>query len=296
MKRFLISPTQVLAQVLALVLALFSSSVFAQQLPTTQVWLAKIDGGNVTNLRLISPTDGYNNQPMFSPDGGTVFFTAEQDGGQTDVASYLIADQKLSIVSSTPESEYSPTPIPGRDAVSVIRVEPPEQRQRLWAISTIDGTSELLMPNVEPVGYHAWLDGKTTAVFILGDSFTLQLATIGDQPSRLLADNIGRTIRKHPKSGQALYVDKNSEPWAITTIDVNSGEQTRVMWLFPGIEDFEVDSDGRFWMGSGSKLYRSDEHSTRWELTADFRASGMSIITRLASSPDGSMLAIVASP
>ena len=50
------------------------------------------------------------------------------------------------------------------------------------------------MPNVEPVGYHTWIDPKTTAVFILGESFSLHLAKVGDDPSLFLADNIGRAL------------------------------------------------------------------------------------------------------
>jgi hypothetical protein len=279
-----------------LIPVLISHEASAQQLPTAQVWLASIMDGEPVDPKLISPVERYNNQPMFSPDGSSVFFTAEQEDGQTDIARYEIGSGELSLVSETPEDEYSPTPIPGQQAVSVIRVEPPNQLQRLWGISTVDGTSELLIPNVEPVGYHSWLDAQTTAVFILGDSFTLHLATIGEQPSQLLANNIGRTIRVHPGNGQILFVDKNVEPWAIAAFDANSGKQTQLMSLFPGIEDFEVDPAGRFWMGSGSKLYRSKEDNSGWELEADFQAEGMNTITRLASSPDGTMLAIVASP
>jgi hypothetical protein len=199
-------------------------------------------------------------------------------------------------VSSTPESEYSPTPIPGQRSVSVIRVEPPDNLQRLWSISTVNGESKLLMPNVEPVGYHAWTNPDEVAVFILGDSFTLHSAKVGDSPSKLLADNIGRTIRKHPESGHVLFVDKNTQPWSIAAFDLGEQRQENILPLFPGIEDFEVDSSGRYWMGSGSKLYRSNKNLTGWELAADLRVFGIDNITRLASSPDGTQLAIVGSP
>jgi hypothetical protein len=267
----------------------------AQGLPVTDVWLSKIHDGQAGEPDLISTGDRYNNQPMFSPDGKAVFFTAEQDDGQTDIASFDLDTHSLNLVSHSPESEYSPTPIPGRDAVSVIRVEPPDNLQRLWSISVASGEAKLLMPNVEPVGYHTWIDEESVAVFILGDSFTLHKATIGDQPSKLLADNIGRTLRMHPQTGQVLFVDKNSEPWSIASFDVDNMTQSKVMNLFPGAEDFEVDSNGRYWMGSGSKLYRSKANESGWALNADFQGSGITNITRLASSTDGSYLAIVGS-
>ena len=230
---------------------------------------------------------------MFSPDSRRIFFTSEQDG-QTDVAEYTIHGRDLRLVLSSPESEYSPTPIPGRNAVSVIRVEPPEQLQRLWSIDITDGSLELLMPNVEPVGYHTWLDEQSIAAFILGESFTMHKAVVGDRPSEFLADNIGRTLRTHPQTGHILFVDKNSEPWTIASFDTGSGRQTTVMKLFPGVEDFEVGTTGRFWMGSGSKMYRSSSTQDSWELAVDLRELGIDNITRLATSPDGKYLALVA--
>jgi hypothetical protein len=280
----------------AMLLQMTSPLAQAQDLPATRVWLTDIESGIPVNPRLISRAVGYNNQPMFAPDGSGVYFTAEQQGGQTDIARFAIQSGELDLVLSSPESEYSPTPVPGRNAISVIRVEPPDQLQRLWSLPLSDGHAQLLMQNVEPVGYHSWIDQASVAVFILGDSFTLHKATVGDQPSQFLADNIGRTLRKDPVSGNILFVSKTHEPWMIVSINTDSGLQTTVMSLFPGIEDFEADPSGRFWMGSGSKLYRSDRANAHWRLTTDLKVHGIDNITRLASSPDGSMLAIVSSP
>ena len=280
---------------LIIVAALAGSDALGQELPATQIWLARIVEGLPVEPVLISASDRYNNQPVFSPDGRFVYFTAEQADGQTDTARFEISSGRLGAVNESPESEYSPTPIPGQDALSVIRVELPDQRQRLWRIPLNGTPSSLLMPNVEPVGYHCWIDPESVAVFILGNSFTLHKASIGDQPSGFLADNIGRSLRRHPETGQILFVDKNTEPWSIASIDAQSGDQQMVLPLLPGIEDFEVDSQGRYWMGSGSKLYRSNAEHSRWELTAELRGYGIDNITRLASSPDRNYLTIVGS-
>ena len=271
----------------------FSFEATAQNIPVTEVWLASVQNGFPSQLKKVSDSTGYNNQPMFSEDSHFIYFTSEQDG-QTDVTEYSIQSGDLRLVLSSPESEYSPTPIPGQEAVSVIRVEPPDQLQRLWSIAIADGASELLMPNVEPVGYHTWLDEQSVAAFILGESFTMHKAVVGDQPSEFLADNIGRTLRTHSHTGHVLFVDKNSEPWTIASFDTGSGRQTTIMNLFPGVEDFETDTAGRFWMGSGSKMYRSSSTQDSWELAVDLREIGIDNITRLAASPDGKYLAIVA--
>jgi Tol biopolymer transport system component len=73
---------------------------------------------NITN----SP--GYDNQPSFAPDGGAIFFTSVRGGGtQTDIYRYDLASAAITRVTSTPESEYSPTVTPDGAHLSVIRVE-----------------------------------------------------------------------------------------------------------------------------------------------------------------------------
>jgi hypothetical protein len=276
--------------ILAALLA--AGQVLAQDLPSTQIWLAEIRDGLPAEPAAISEGTGYNNQPLFSGDGLTIYFTAEQEDGQTDISRYEITTRRRSTIASSPESEYSPTPIPGQKALSVVRVEP-DGRQRLWRIDLQTGGFGLLLPGVEPVGYHTWHTNAGVALFVLGETFSLHSAFIGDQPSRMVHDNIGRTLRSNIQTGKVYFVDKNAEPWTISEIDMNNGEVRMVISLFPGTEDFEMDHEGRFWMGSGSKLYRSDPANRNWQLTADLRGYGIDNITRLGASPNGKMLAIV---
>ena len=42
-----------------------------------------------------------------------------------------------------------------------------------------------LFADVEPVGYHAWINDSEVAMFILGDSFTLQTARLDAKGSKL---------------------------------------------------------------------------------------------------------------
>ena len=56
-------------------LLLACSNLVAQNLPITQVWLLEIENGVPTNPKLISASERYNNQPMFSPDSKVVYFT-----------------------------------------------------------------------------------------------------------------------------------------------------------------------------------------------------------------------------
>lgn len=275
--------------------SLLPATGMAQDLPTTQIWLAPVVEDVPGEPVLISAGSGYNNQPHFSADSQKIYFTAEQPGGQTDIWVYDLKTASLAAVNHSPESEYSPTPVPGRDAVSVIRVER-DQRQRLWQLSLADGQATLLMPNVEPVGYHAWFTDTVAALFILGEPVSLHTAEIGEQLSIMRMTNIGRTLRRSPGHDAILLVDKNPKPWRIAAFDMDSGVATSVMPLFPGVEDFDVDTKNRFWSGSGSKLYRSNAEHTRWQLLADLRDYQLLNVSRLAVSPDGAWLAIVNGP
>ena len=284
----------------ALCLALFSvafcSQVIAQGLPATDLWLAKIDSAIPGDPVKISHGDGYNNQPHFSEDGSFIYYTREMPvkgvDAQTDIAAFNTNTSVTTMVNSTPESEYSPTPIPGRNALSVIQADL-NQKQFLFAIDIASGNMELLLPDVEPVGYHAWYSEQEVAMFILGDTFTLQTATLKTSGTEIVADNIGRSIRKHPETGEVLFVSKNSEPWQIAAFKPETGTTRIVMPLFPAGEDFTIDATGTYWTGNGSKLYRRSPASHRWELVADFSSSGISHISRLAIHLKSGQMALV---
>jgi len=273
-----------------------AQNVFAQGLPQTDIWLADINNGLPENVVKINPSTGYNNQPHFSVDGSVIFYTREMPGkdgvAQTDIAAFHLASMTTSMLAETAESEYSPTPIPARNAVSVIQVEP-DQRQRLWSINVDTGEMELLLPDVEPIGYHAWFSERDVAMFILGESFTLNLASLNKDGSLEVADNIGRTIRTHANSGEIVFVDKNSEPWKIAAYDPASKMTRSIMPLFPAGEDFTIDGNGNYWTGNGSKLYRRTPADQRWELVADYSAAGVGSITRLAINPAGTKITFV---
>lgn len=287
--------TRLLA-VMSLLAILASGDLLAQGLPQTNLWLVDLSGDMSTKPIKVNPSAGYNNQPHFSQDGSILFYTREmphsEEGVQTDIAAYDVMRQQTRMVNSTDESEYSPTPIPGRNALSVIEVES-DGAQKLWSIDVSNGDMASLLPNVEPVGYHAWIDDNSVAMFILGETFTLQTAIIGDGGATLVADNIGRSIRKHPKSGEILYVDKNVEPWQIAAINTQTGAKRGVMPLFPNDEDFTIDSNGVYWTGNGSKLYRRSADDSRWQLVADFGNFGINNISRLATNPMNTHIAVV---
>ncbi len=273
-----------------------TGNTFAQGLPATELWLAGIENGVPARPVKISTGHGYNNQPHFSNDGSVIYYTREMSDdeavAQTDIAAFHTRSSETSMLNHTPESEYSPTLIPGRGAVSVIQADL-DQKQLLWAIDVDNGNMELLFPDVEPVGYHAWFSDTEVAMFILGDSFTLQTAKLNKPGTHLVADNIGRSIRRHPVTNEILFVDKNREPWQIAALDPETGIIRKVMPLFPASEDFTIDEKGNYWTGNGSKLYKRSPGDRRWVLMADYSSYGIKHISRLAIHLKSGQIALV---
>lgn len=281
---------------LAILTVTYSGNSFSQALPGNDLWLVSIQNDVAGEPVKISTGAGYNNQPHFSADGSIIYYTREVSADevtvQTDIAAFHTGTSITTMVNNTPESEYSPTPVPGRQALSVIRVEA-DQKQRLWAIDVTSGEMELLFADAEPVGYHAWINDHEVAMFILGESFTLQIATLGSSVIKLIADNIGRSIRRHPHTGEVLFVDKNHEPWQIAAFDPETTTVRGIMPLFPDNEDFTIDSKGNYWTGNGSKLYQRSQGDKMWKLVADFSRSGLRNISRLAIHLESNQIALV---
>lgn len=271
---------------------LWSAGVSAQA-PSTDIFLLPVDGTSVGSPQPLTDREGYDNQPQFLADGSGVVYSSLGDDGTTDIHLYDLMSGESGLLVSTPESEYSPTPIPGREAISVVR-DYGDLVQQLWAFPLDGGEPELLLPDVNPIGYHAWANPEELLLFVLGEPMTLQSASVGPGAGQVLAGSPGRALARIPGTSEMSFVDKSDpEEWWVTTIDLASGERRRLMPTLEGREDCAWAPDGALWMGDDSRLYRWPSGGDAWELVADLDAAGIYGITRLAFAPDGGQLAVV---
>ncbi|HVS04204.1 MAG TPA: hypothetical protein VMT16_15680 [Thermoanaerobaculia bacterium] len=267
------------------------------EVPDTEIWLAPLQGGaeapTVGEPRNITRRPGYDNQPAFLPDGHGVLYTAIGDG-QADVWIHLLRGGGRARVTATPESEFSPTPIPGEAAISVVRVES-DERQRLWRVSLDPGRDiTLLLPHVEPVGYHAWADPTTVFLFVLGEPPALQRVSLPGGPPQLVARDVGRSLHRIPGEQAMSYVQRQGEALWVTRYDLITGESEPLVQLLPGSEDVAWGPGGTLWCGQGSRLLRWRQGQEGWLLVADLAPQGVGTISRLAVHPKGELLAFVA--
>ena len=270
----------------------------AQGPPGTDIWLADLTlrDGRVTLGTPVNVTAraGYDNQPAFLPDGSGLLYTRIGADAQADVWRYDFATRSAHAIISTPESEYSPTPIPG-GGISVVRVEK-DSTQRLWRFDADGSNPALLLERLKPVGYHAWTGERTLALFVLGSPNALVLATAGGDRADTVARDIGRSPQSVPGRHAATFVQHvdSTESW-LAEVDGETHAVRRLVRLPRGADFHAWTPGGLVLTSDGATLYQWDSHAAGpWVPVADLSALGLREVTRLAVSPGGDRLALVA--
>ncbi len=270
--------------------------------PASDIFLAGVTqrGGQLVLGKPVNITnrDGYDNQPSFLPDGKGLLFTSIRENNQADIYRYDLATQKVERVTNTGESEYSPTVTPDQKFFSTIRVEA-DRTQRLWKFPLRDGEPSLVLTNIKPVGYHVWVDDNTLALFVLGQPNSLQLVDVKTEKAEVLANNIGRALHRVPgQVNKISFVHKAAEKeWVVKELDVKTRQIAPLINTLPGSEDCVWLPDGTLLMAQGSKLFKWQRGKDKdWQEVADLLTAGVTGITRLAVSPKGDKLALVAAP
>ncbi len=277
------------------------SLALGQAPPGTDIYLAGLRGVG-HHIQVGTPVNathrtGYDNQPFFTPDGRAFLFTSVTDG-QADIWRYdIAANRSVQLTRTTPESEYSATPLPDGTGFSVVRVEA-DSTQRLWRFDW-DGTHPaLVLAGVKPVGYHAWGDDHTLALFVLGllgQPATLQIADLRTGQATPVASDIGRGVQRIPSRAAISFVQKGADSvWTVTELDVATRQVHPLVRALPGVDQYAWTPAGVLLMAKGTKLYEWRTGTTDLHEIADFSTQGLTNITRLAVSPRGDRLALVA--
>lgn len=242
----------------------------------------------------VTDRPGYDNQPHFLPDGDAFLYTSIDAAGQADIWRADVESGTTEPFTRTaPESEYSPTPLPDGTGISVVRVEA-DSAQRLWRFDWDGQPGGVLFPDLEPVGYHAWIDDGRVAAYVLDDPPELRIADLGLEESRPVAQGIGRSLHFVADRRALSYVQFDDRGrGSVRLMDVGTGVVATLTPVREESQDMAWTPGGVLLMAEGSQLHQWTA-SGGWQLVADLSPHGLEGITRLAVSPRGDRVALVA--
>lgn len=272
-----------------------------QPAPSTDVYVIRLTGprgeiltGAQPSVVNITSRAGYDNQPAWV--GAAIYYTS-QGAGQTDIHQWSDGTSSGPVVRTT-ESEYSAALTPDGMAYTVVRVER-DSTQRLWRFPLGGGTPEVVLPDIKPVGYFAYLDSTTLALFVLGSPNTLQIADTRTGKGTVVTTDIGRSIQRVPGTRRASFTQRSDGRTLLLTVDATPRAGgafaiDTVTALPDSAEYVTWRSTTHVYSGAGSRIFQLRLPGGEWEVVADLGRQGIRRISRLALSPDGSQLAFVA--
>lgn len=279
-------------------------------LPQYDLYLADLSKDvSVSNLVKVNTDPAYINQPTFSEDGSSLFFTLEQGkeaAVQTDIATYTIADKKQQLLTKTALSEYSPTLRPDGAGLSVVVVEA-DQSQRLWAVDW-QGNASLLKQQPKGVGYHAWGADQDLLLFILGDKDDNHTVRYLDKSGQLstIATGVGRALSWQPDTRQGFFTILRNNQLFLSFIDVPNKQQYQTALALPaGGQDLLWWSADTLLVSAGTKIYQWQTQGKQgaalnelaktqgWSLWLDLSKNCGTEISRFALNKQRSQLAFV---
>lgn len=274
-----------------------AAPTYAQAAPEADIYLAPLsvqNGRPVVGAPVnITHRPGYDNQPSFTPDGRAILYTSTREDGQSDIYRYDIASKQITRVTKTPESEYSATVMPGGARFSAIRVEK-DSTQRLWSFALDGSDPKVVIETLKPVGYHAWIDANNLALFVLGRPNALVHTDIRTGKSDTLGRSIGRSLLPLPDKSGFSFVRQHDSTSTVVAATWPGFATHDLVALPRGSQDVAWVGNDMLVVGAGSSLLFWTKGATTWTPLGDFAGQGLRGITRLAVSPDGKWIAIVA--
>jgi Domain of unknown function (DUF6265) len=264
--------------------------------PNTDIFLFDLNTENgvfeLSNLKNISNNEGYDNQPSFL-DNNTILYAGTRKG-QTDIVKYTIKYDSKIYINLTEGSEYSPLKISNQKAVSAIRLDK-DGTQKLYKYSLRNGESEILVDNLI-IGYHVWFNENLLVSSVLEDGgMSLYTTNFKEKENYKVEAKVGRSLHKIPNTNLVSFISKtNDSLWNIKTLNMYNGKTSIITNSLPNSEDMCWLSPSTMLMGKGGKLYKFKHNKDKdWREIASLKEYGITNITRLAVSPDGTKLALV---
>lgn len=273
----------------SLLIAQSNTEVFVMDLEFSE------NGFNVENFKNISNNPGYDSQPFFI-DNEQIAYAKTYDN-QTDIAEFHLKNESQINLSETKiGGEYSPQKIPNSNNYAAVRLDT-TGLQRLYKYDSNTKQSSLLVENLQVAYYSFYDENRLLSSVLSGANLDLVYSDLSKKSNDTLLVKVGRSIHKVPNTINTMsYTSVNDEGnMDVYQLDITTLESFFVDQLPVGIEDHIWLDESTLLIGSLDKLFLLDLFGNGdWKLVADLSKYNIKDITRLAVSPDGSKLAMVA--
>lgn len=246
----------------------------------------------LSKVRNVTNRAGYDNQPSFY-NNNQLIYSSYKDG-QNDIMRANLSNGKITNLTNTKESEYSPFPLPQRNSFATVRVEK-DGSQRLWQFSMDNEEApRVVFKKIAPVGYFAW-NQEQVLMFVLGQPASLVLANENELEEKIITNNVGRSIKTMPKSSDFTFerTEENGDKVIYVLNSINY-KLIRVVKKPQGSNDWVITQKGTYITSIGSKLFQFNPKTDKdWKLLTDLGKLGVDGITRMATSENNKRLALV---
>src|SRR5690606_41748652 len=123
-------------------------------------------------------------------------------------------------------SEYSPLKIPGKNAISAIRLDL-DRLQRLYEYDLKTGES-IPISNLK-IGYHVWFNEHILVATVLVENrMDLVVIDLEEKSDRTVHKNVGRSLHRIPGTDLVSFISKRQEVWEIKSLDQETGHSTKI--------------------------------------------------------------------
>lgn len=278
------------------ILTLFLSCRLLAQLPETDIYLAGIEIKNnlvkIEKAVNITVRKGYDNQPSFSPDGKTMFFSASDSTGKIHICKYDMKAKEVKKHTRTQTSEYSPMMSPNGQYISSVVVEE-DSVQRVWGFDPKKPEiKHCLTENTDSIGYYAWVGKDSMMYYKLTDPHSLRILDLRTGEDNWLCNHPARAFGRI-NNITLFYVIREEKENLLFFYDTHLKKATRYATDKPENQDYAWQPELGMVKSEGSKLYHYSPQTKVWAEVCDFAAFGIKKITRFSFSADKKHLAVV---
>jgi hypothetical protein len=224
-----------------------------------------------------------------------MYFTWRPEGSQADIWFRDLRTGNERPVTCSSEEEYIGKPTPGRDGLTVVRIEPDLTRKLV--VLGLDGKPRrTLFPSLTQIGAYHWADAHTVALMVGNPdgSFALLLGDVSTGALDTVAQHIRGLLGPIPGTRAISYLDDTDpEHLDLKSLDLGTHATAHVLALPDGVDQATWLADGSMLAGHGTQILRASPASPAWREVATLAGKIDGAIARLTISDDQRWLAVV---